>query len=70
MLSLLKYTKGNEHNYVADTMGWWAYYATSTVSIKVLLLSFMHYGCKIKKNISTWYLWKLILEEVSLATVL
>lgn len=35
MLSLLKYTKGNENNYVADTMGWWLYYVISTVSIRV-----------------------------------
>lgn len=35
MLSLLKYTKGNENNYVADTMGWWIYYAISAVSIRV-----------------------------------
>lgn len=40
---IMKIHKGNEHNYVADTMGQWTYYTICTVVYKSLLLDFMLY---------------------------
>ena len=40
--------KGNEHNYVADTMGQWTYYTICTVVYKRVRLDFMPYESNIK----------------------
>lgn len=45
---ITKIHKGNEHNYVADTMGLWTYYTICTVVCKSLLLHFLLYGSQIK----------------------
>lgn len=40
--------KGNEHNYVAGTMGQWTYYTIRSTVYKSLLLDFMLYESNIK----------------------
>lgn len=45
---ITKIHRGNEHNYVADTMGQWTYYTIHTVVYTTLLLDFMLYESKSK----------------------
>lgn len=49
---ITKIHKGNEHNYVADTMGRWIYYIICTIVYKSLLLDFMLCESKIKHFLS------------------